>query len=815
MGVDNLGKEMIEAASAIRKSQTAQTKDIKKTLNLYKEYRKTLIGVLIDLHWLRILGSQSKVIAANTEMLGKAFGYLIDMALLPLLPAMVQFTKYIIGVAKWMRELGKPGRMFIAALAAIVIGIMTMGTVISYAITAITGFSAALNVVTGQLGVLSGILSTLLAVLLVPLMAFLAMRNTIKPIQNRKKIEGEISNITRSEGFLPPSELFLPKFAEGGVATKATAGIFGEGGAEAIIPLSKIGEVMGSVLGSGAGFVNTLTQAAMGGGGVGGGLNVGGKPTELLAKGFSWVATSVNQGFKTANQLISAILTLLPNIGSFIFGGAINFAEWLKEKLLSGIDLAREIANVIIDWVKKSLKDTINLAKEVYDAIIKWIKDSLKETFDLATKLWEYIVEWIKTGLKNTIDLATKLWEYIKDWFVKSLSSTIDFAIEIIDVLMNWIKDGFKNPVEMALKILEIILNWIKQELSGVWDLIVKIGTAIIEWVVKELSGTWELLIKVGGAILDWVVKELSGTWGLIIKISDAILTWIGKELGNVIGLVISIKDKILEWLTKEFPTAVGLAIAIKDKILGWVINSLIATPFNLAVRLEQAVINFIKNRFGIDLGSVLSGGGNAAPSGGTTTGGSSTGGTVTPKPPFVSPPPTPSTPSTGGTGGGISVGDAPTNPGSGWESRGTSITGQTLYQPVVKAIREFGTMGWQLWQVMDGLELWGPRGEKIGYNLAAMTIPKEGLFDACLANGGGWNWDTASCIPSFANGGVMPNTGLAYLHEGETVIPKSGGGSAGGITINNPTFVVSGRTERELFENFMRLMKTEGVRAR
>ena len=112
----------------------------------------------------------------------------------------------------------------------------------------------------------------------------------------------------------------------------------------------------------------------------------------------------------------------------------------------------------------------------------------------------------------------------------------------------------------------------------------------------------------------------------------------------------------------------------------------------------------------------------------------------------------------------------------------------------------------------MDGLELWGPRGEKIGYNLAAMTIPREGEFDACLAAGNGWNWDTASCIPSFASGGTMPHSGLAYLHAGETVTPADQS-SKGDIIINNPTFQISGRTDRELFENFMRLMKVEGAR--
>jgi hypothetical protein len=50
-------------------------------------------------------------------------------------------------------------------------------------------------------------------------------------------------------------------------------------------------------------------------------------------------------------------------------------------------------------------------------------------------------------------------------------------------------------------------------------------------------------------------------------------------------------------------------------------------------------------------------------------------------------------------------------------------------------------------------------------------------------SNGGG-----GGGLLTFASGGVMPYTGLAQLHAGETVIPVGGGGGGGGginLTIN------------------------------
>ena len=59
-------------------------------------------------------------------------------------------------------------------------------------------------------------------------------------------------------------------------------------------------------------------------------------------------------------------------------------------------------------------------------------------------------------------------------------------------------------------------------------------------------------------------------------------------------------------------------------------------------------------------------------------------------------------------------------------------------------------------------------------------------------------NWTTPNTtIPSFKTGGVMPYTGMAYLHEGETIIPKDKSGQ--NITLNVTNNIsVSDKAEME-----------------
>ena len=102
------------------------------------------------------------------------------------------------------------------------------------------------------------------------------------------------------------------------------------------------------------------------------------------------------------------------------------------------------------------------------------------------------------------------------------------------------------------------------------------------------------------------------------------------------------------------------------------------------------------------------------------------------------------------------------------------------------------------------------------------IPLTKE-QYDSYIA-GGMTYWDRAlkslvtpgEVINSYQKGGFIERTGLAYLHEGEQIIPANKSSSEG-TTINlyNPTFQVSGKDDRQLFESFMRIMKQEGMRVR
>ena len=106
--------------------------DNKKQRDFQKEWRKGLTGVLIDLHWFRILASQSKVLGTNFQVMGKAMGFLLDMILLPMLPAMIEVAKFVFMFAKAIAALPKWLRSLIAVVGAVLVGFTVMETLLFF-----------------------------------------------------------------------------------------------------------------------------------------------------------------------------------------------------------------------------------------------------------------------------------------------------------------------------------------------------------------------------------------------------------------------------------------------------------------------------------------------------------------------------------------------------------------------------------------------------------------------------------------------------------------------------------------------------------
>lgn len=109
----------------IDKAEKDRIGEVKKHIPLYKQFRSSLTGVLIDLHLIRIAGQHSKVVATMFQTLADSVGALIDIALLPMMDLFGEFIQNFLGVVSWLGSLKGFFRGIIAALAAFLIAMIT------------------------------------------------------------------------------------------------------------------------------------------------------------------------------------------------------------------------------------------------------------------------------------------------------------------------------------------------------------------------------------------------------------------------------------------------------------------------------------------------------------------------------------------------------------------------------------------------------------------------------------------------------------------------------------------------------------------
>ncbi len=377
--LEDAKRESRNIIDGIRARQKEKNEALKME-SVYKKYRQTLTGVLIELHWLRIVGQHSRVVSASFQMVTNALGYLVDTLLMQFLPSVMALVKFIMDVAAWFNRNPAWKKVFgiITAFAVV------LGTVIFTLTTtawALRSFTAALNSATASLGIKAGagaagvgaggLLAGVAAPVGVGILAGLTLRELYKSnIKGKNKLLDKFA-----QGGIP--------FAEGGIVTGATNAVVGEAGPEAILPLDKIGEFVGGLGGFISGVFSNVFKGAAGGGGTGAGvgLSMNDSVRGILVKGFSNVTQVTSGGFKTSNMLVAAILASMGGKGGT--GGTpvptpVNASDIWKLVITPVEVLATELWNLLVTTVDV-LSDTLwHLTTVLADVV--------------STQLWNLVV---------------------------------------------------------------------------------------------------------------------------------------------------------------------------------------------------------------------------------------------------------------------------------------------------------------------------------------------------------------------------------------------------------------------------------------
>jgi hypothetical protein len=706
-----------------------------------KKLRKTITGVLIDLHWLRVLGQSSQVLANSFSMISKSLGYVADMILMPMIPAVIELSKFLIHLGAIIRGLPSPFRNLLTMILATAIALTTV-TVYTVALGASAKFASeqliALGIISGKASfsksftAAAPLIGAAIGAALVIWMAGQAEGEKRKhlsktgqeKLDREMRVKGAISPLyglsyLSSGGKDPGIEWLkgkIPKMASGGVVTGSTIANVGEAGAEAIIPLSSISSTFSNIFGGISESLGNILGVTMGkaisGGGGYGALASDKKGSN---KGFNYLGEIFFGQTKVSNQLLGGILAVLMG-GTPPSGGT----------------------------------EAVTEPKSIWDYILTPVKD-----------FWD----WVTTPVHS-------VWEWI--------TITIKTVWDFIDVTVKTVWDFIETPVRS-------VWEWIATPVRSIWEFISTSGTPAGTDVETPVADAVTAVADL--AEVSLTIRQVMASLSMAIPTNDF---WDRFKDSVNSGLDIrTALEQTFQALGFELPGA-----GFWEKL-----EAALNSGINPQTGLSQSVT---ANDIGTDIAnSILQ---NLV--GGETVGGQ------TIREPFVQ--------------AATSVVEEVTAT----VTEAGSTTGSFL-DTVISTIGVLGSMvtggignlangvGQTIVNVSDAVFGAGAAIDTFFTDVAQWF---SSITGAPYGTGGGGGTVLAPMpappIPVMASGGYVESGGMAFLHPGETVVPakvnRNGGmGGEGGVVINNPTFVVSGRDERAMFEEIMRLMKLESSRVR
>jgi hypothetical protein len=420
------GDELKELKTDLKEAN----KEVDMHTSLMKKYRQTLTSVLIDLHVLRILASQSKVMAFQFQTMGQALGYLTDMVLMPLIPAMVQFLYLIYGFANFYRQLHPVFKSFVAATLSLIVGLFMLWRVTNWVSITLLEFRAALAE------------SAMVQLLFTNIVGGLAIVLVW--------LEGLFSALAFEVTWL---------LAEFGVLV-TEIGIY-------------IGELVALIIETAALIAEFFVLAA---------------PVIILAGLFSLLAVSIygliqmlsiitgtgSKQDKLKKMKSDAILGPVTNFYDFI-AGAVGLPT-SKTAKKSGEDSDNTLLKKSYKLLKDIISPNTSIIARILMAIYNFIQglfsggsNALGATGDALKSAGAALWDWINDLWNNLVELGQRLWAavstFIDTFFQDPLGATARFVTTVIDSFIQFFRDSLKDTRDLASELWDIITRWVRRVL--------------------------------------------------------------------------------------------------------------------------------------------------------------------------------------------------------------------------------------------------------------------------------------------------------------------------------------------------------------
>lgn len=519
-------------------------------LNLMDKWRKAVTGALIDLHVLRIVGQSSAVVAASFDVLNKSLGYVIDVLLMPALPAIFALSDALFALADFVEMvnerfyglpayialIGGGALILINTVASLVGSLKVLTAVALQAAGALRAHSIASGQKTlgefggkGGVGVgsilgLGPLLDIVIPAVIIALIAY-GLVELLSPYVERyigpyldewqEKIERESPGNRLTE--------FHPEWlASGGPLKLGQTAIVGEAGPEMLLPAPGGFNVIPND------GIRLLQEGTEEGGGILGNIKDSIGTVGSWLGGFSDAFSDLLGGM---GEYVSGVFESAMGGGGVSEGVGTTIGDPVSAILSKGFSTLTMVnssgfktSNTLLAAIMTLLAPFAAAAAILGPLKELDINDLIKGTLDLTHFLADKLIDVADLFMGAVIDLAhflTKNFINAAGWFIQGVLDLAHFltdnVIDIVDYLSNRLLDFAYFLTDTAIDILDYVVG-------GVLDLayfLTENAIDILDYITKGALDFAYFLSDAAIDILDYLTK---GALDFAYFLSDTII---------------------------------------------------------------------------------------------------------------------------------------------------------------------------------------------------------------------------------------------------------------------------------------------------
>lgn len=285
-------------------------------------------------------------------------------------------------------------------------------------------------------------------------------------------------------------------------------------------------------------------------------------------------------------MLLDAVQTILPMVLNII-----------KSVLPIAVDLFKSVVDIVMELVKMALPLIMTAVKTIFPMVLDIIKQVLPVVIDIISTVISVIMELAKQVIPIILRVVQQAFPVIQ----KIIEVAMKVAMIALGALVKIIDNVVVPAIKFILQVVQTVFPVITDVIDGALNIIIGILNFFVSLFKGDWSGMWDAIKQILSSALDIVWSVIKGVFELISLFIKTIFTgistffkWVWDGIKKIfITVVTAVFDFVKLWFNNLRDTIANIFNAVWDFI-----STIWNTIYTFFKDIILSIVDYVRDRF-------------------------------------------------------------------------------------------------------------------------------------------------------------------------------------------------------------------------